>query len=421
LLLVLAFAPSAPAIAQQPAAPAAPATPAASTTTLSVFADCPNVGCDFDYFRTEITAVNWVRDREVSDVHILVTGEDTGAGGRKFTVAFIGLRAYAGLNDTLSFSLPPSFTEDDRRSGLVKHFRIGLVRYLSRTPALSGISVTLPSGSTSGAQTTAKADKWNAWVFSLNASVNGYAEETYKSYSVRGEFRANRITERWKTQFTTRENYNQDENQLDDTTRTIIIRRNYTFTALQARSLTSHLSVGLRADAVSSTYENTRRGIRVSPAVEYNVYPYSQSTRRQLKVEYAVGMADYQYSDTTIYNKVHESLPLHRFSTYLSQKQPWGTIDFRVNGTQYLNDRTKYRVGIGGYAEVKIFKGFSVYGDGGYDIVHDQLSLLKKNFTPQEILLRQFQRGSTYFYYAYFGLQYTFGSIYNNVVNPRFD
>lgn len=38
---------------------------------------------DLDYTRTEITFVNHVRDRKEADVHILITEQDTGSGGRE--------------------------------------------------------------------------------------------------------------------------------------------------------------------------------------------------------------------------------------------------------------------------------------------------------------------------------------------------
>src|SRR5947207_10729638 len=82
--------------------PAQQDTSRALRPTLDVYVDCEDWrACDFDYFRTEITFVNWVRDRQVADVHILVTTQQTGGGGREFTVTFLGLRAFAGLADTL--------------------------------------------------------------------------------------------------------------------------------------------------------------------------------------------------------------------------------------------------------------------------------------------------------------------------------
>ena len=67
----------------------------AQDSALRVFLDCPNTYCDFDYYRTEITFVNWVRDRQFADLHLLITSQGTG-GGAEHTLAFIGLRRFAG-------------------------------------------------------------------------------------------------------------------------------------------------------------------------------------------------------------------------------------------------------------------------------------------------------------------------------------
>ena len=67
-----------PALAQRPADSAT-----VQDSALRVLFDCPNYGpgCDFDFLRTEITWVNWVRDREAADVHALITTQQTGGGG----------------------------------------------------------------------------------------------------------------------------------------------------------------------------------------------------------------------------------------------------------------------------------------------------------------------------------------------------
>src|SRR6267143_921287 len=67
-------------------------------TAVRVFLDCPDTFCDFDYYRTEITFVNWVRDRQFAQVHLLITTQDTG-GGREYTLTFIGLERFAGAAD----------------------------------------------------------------------------------------------------------------------------------------------------------------------------------------------------------------------------------------------------------------------------------------------------------------------------------
>jgi len=53
-------------------------------------------------------------------------------------------------------------------------------------------------------------------------------------------------------------------------------------------------------------------------------------------------------------------------------------------------------------------------------MIHDQLSLPKKELTEEEIILQKRILATQYSYYLSIGFSYTFGSIYSNIVNPRF-
>jgi hypothetical protein len=52
--------------------------------------------------------------------------------------------------------------------------------------------------------------------------------------------------------------------------------------------------------------------------------------------------------------------------------------------------------------------------------VHDQISLAKSSLTLQEIYQQQREFAKSYSYWGSFGLTFSFGSIYNNIVNARF-
>ena len=57
--------------------------PAPMQERLAVFLDCGF--CDGTFLRQEMEYVDWVLDREVADVHVLVTQQTTGAGGQAQT------------------------------------------------------------------------------------------------------------------------------------------------------------------------------------------------------------------------------------------------------------------------------------------------------------------------------------------------
>jgi hypothetical protein len=67
-----------------------------------------------------------------------------------------------------------------------------------------------------------------------------------------------------------------------------------------------------------------------------------------------------------------------------------------------------------------LFKGFSVNMFGNYGWIRDQLYLPGGDYTEAEILLRQRALATSFSYWTSFGISYRFGSIFNNVVNPRF-
>ena len=47
-------------------------------------------GCDMDFIRTEITAVDFYRDNQTADVFLLINNNRSGGGGRQYQLIFIG-------------------------------------------------------------------------------------------------------------------------------------------------------------------------------------------------------------------------------------------------------------------------------------------------------------------------------------------
>ena len=153
--------------------------------------------------------------------------------------------------------------------------------------------------------------------------------------------------------------------------------------------------------------------------MEYNLFPYKESTRRQLRMQYGVGYAHYEYEDETIYLKTQETVPIHYAAIALSARQPWGSLSGNLSHNALLN-RPEFRsTRVYGNANV-IVKGLSLFFGGEYDWIHDQLYLRRGTASTASVLLRQQRLRTSYSYYGNFGLSYTFGSIFNNVVFPRF-
>jgi len=154
--------------------------------------------------------------------------------------------------------------------------------------------------------------------------------------------------------------------------------------------------------------------------LEYNLFPYSQSTRRQFRFLYKAGSKHRRYEETTIHGKDTETLFEESLTLSLESKQPWGTVETALEGSHYFHDFAKNRLELFGQLSLQLFKGVSLELYGSFSLIHDQLSLPQGGATPEEILLRRKQLATQYNYFGSLGLSYTFGSIYNNVVNPRF-
>ena len=168
------------------------------STDIRIYIDSPDYWIDLDYFRTEITFVNYVRDRADADVHILTTTQATGGGGREFTIAFIGLRKFEGQKNTLKFTTKPAETEDTIRRELARYYKIGLMQFVSQSPAVNRIDITCRAPVEEKEKSKPIKDPWNYWTF--RTSVRGYmnGEKTYKYNYLYSTFSANRVTEAWK-------------------------------------------------------------------------------------------------------------------------------------------------------------------------------------------------------------------------------
>ena len=389
--------------------------------SVKVFVDCVNVSCDFDFFRTEITFVDYVRDRKQADVHVLITGEETGGGGENYTLSFIGLGRFAGVDHLLHYVSRVTNTSDETRRGLANTIKLGLVHYVAQTSVAPELQITRTPPK-SGASSTAPAhDPWDFWYLSTNISLYSSGEQSTTSTEVYGSLVASRVTDAWKIKLSGALDWSRSRYTFSDGTDFVNISRSYDATAYAVKSLSPHWSAGARTQASRSTYYNRRLQLTVSPAVEYNVFPYSESTRRQFTFNYGVGLTYLRYDEPTIFDKMKETLPLQSFMMASTFKQPWGSWYTSFEARQYLNDWSKNRLILWNNLNLRVFKGFSVRLSGDIERVHDQIYLPLGTATPEEILVRRSQLATSYSYYLSFGVSYSFGSIHNNIVNTRFD
>ena len=382
--------------------------------TLSVYLDCNR--CDFSYIREEIEFVNYVRDRFQAQVHVFVTDQGTGSGGRKYTLSFIGQERHKGLEHTLTFSSLDTDTRDEVRKGLVEIIKVGLVPYIIDTSVANQLAVSYVNEENRSYQ--AQKDPWNNWVFEIYAGGYFEKESQQERMDIRYGFYATRVTEMWRIQARPYFNYNTRMFDSGDTRVRTISHRNG-FDGFIIRGLTDHWSVGVFGDVISTTFDNLDLRVRVSPAIEYSLLPYSMATRKEITFKYRFNVGHYNYIEETLFEKEEENLLRQSLEGNVRIRQPWGSIFASIEGAHYLHDLSKNRLELYSNFSFRLVKGLSLNLSGNLEIIHDQLSLPRGDASIEEVLLRQRRLSTTFEASGRIGFSYKFGSIYNNVVNTR--
>jgi hypothetical protein len=378
-----------------------------------VFLDCHQ--CDMDYIRTEITFVNFVRDRKQADAFVMVTIMSTAGGGREYTLAFIGQNGFSDLRSTLKYVTKQGETDDDLRRGLVRILKVGLVPYAAKTAMGDFLDVNFERK----VSPMAPIDRWNSWVFNVGASANLRGEQLKNFSAVNGHFSISRVTAGSKLRLGFSEDYSRSSYELDGASYASTTN-SQNFSGLYVVSLDEHWSAGTWLSFAASTYNNLAFSINPSPAVEYSYFPYAESTRRQLRLLYRVGVSFNRYLEETIFDKLNENLLGQTLTMTLEIKEPWGNISSSIQGSNYFHDLSKNRLEFWGGLNLQLWRGLSLGVYGQYSRINDQLSLPKAGASLEDVLLQKTMLATNYNYSFSVGVSYTFGSIYSGVINPRF-
>jgi hypothetical protein len=380
-----------------------------------LFLDCP--GCDVAHIRSEVTFVNHVRDASAADVHVLVTHQPTGAGGRLYTLAFLGRRSFHGVNQTLTYTSRPGNTSSEERDGLTAMLKLGLVPYAAGTPVGERLDVRYRPAPSRPAQSVD--DAWRSWTFEVYGGGNYNTESTQDVWNARYGFYVNRVTADWKVRFRPYFNHNARTIRRQDADDIRINQRRHGVESYLIRSAGPHMGTGVFVDYTTNTLDNVAHGVTVTPAVEYSVFPYTEATRRSVTFTYRIGYELVDYLEETIYEKTAEALLNHSLNASVQTRQPWGSISSGITAQAYLHDTRFHRLAANGTVSFRIGGGVSLNVGGSYQRINDQLGLPRRDASIEDILLQRRRLATAYRGAANVGLSYTFGSLFSNVVNPR--
>ncbi len=385
---------------------------------LKLFLDCES--CDEDYIRQELIYVDYVRDRQQADVHVFSTSSPTGGEGRKYTCNFIGQERFAGLNYQLIYDAPATATADEQRQGFMNLLRSGLMPYLSQTPyqAYLTIDYSGPGADGSSGQGASEEDNWNSWVFVIKGGGQGESERAQDELQYEIELEANRITEAWKIRTKIENRYESEHIRENGKVITSPSSRQ-SANGLIARSVGAKLAIGISGEVNRNTDRNINLGVRMAPAIEYNLFPYAMSERKLLTFTYRIGPQLLDYREETIFEQFREFHTQQSLKLKLDLRQPWGRVQSSLEGSHYLYDSRKNHLTWENDLEIRLFEGLALWIEMDLEAIHDQLNIPMREITLEELLLKRRELLTNYKMEWSIGLSYTFGSIYNSVVNPR--
>lgn len=400
--------------------------PAVPAQRLKVFIDCINAHCDMDYIRTEINIVDFLLDRQAADVHILITEQETGGGGREVQFIFFGQNQLKQMAaDTIRFSTGANATDFERREFFIKYLKLGLTPYILKTGQAKDIVIEMKKKGDDSARSAITKDPWNYWVFRIGVDGHFDADEVYKSSRWSGDLSANRVTDKIKIGFEADAGKNQDSYELEDSSgaKEKIVNKNedYELSHYLVKSLTGHWSYGYEVAFSRSTFSNNKGRALFRTGFEYDIFPYKEVNTKLFTISYLVDVQQKAYFDTTLYDKTKEVLFGHGLEAKLRINQKWGTVFFGTEYHNYLHNWKYLNLEVNAEVDIRITGNltFNIYTSAA--LIRDQLYLPKEGATSQEVLTRRRQLASGYRIFTYFGLNYRFGSKLNNFVNPRFD
>lgn len=403
--------------------PSAPAAAQNGPERIRVFLDCQTRGCSQQEFRTEITFVEWVRDRTVADVHLILTSQSSGAG-TQFVFDFVGLQEFEGDDLRLEHTVSDTDTRDEELEALVRTFKGGLVPYVAQRGYLSALQISeieQTAAAAAAEQQQAPADDpWNLWVFSVGTNFQADGEESQSDYQVGGRLSASRTTPEWKINIGLDGEHRYERFELSDSTTYTNETDDWEFDVLAVRSVSRHWSAGTVMEVNTSTNLNRKVGGRAAAALEWSLYPYGEANRRQFILHYQLGFSRVEYEDTTIFDKTEETLYDQRLVAVYDTRQPWGNISFSAEGSNLLHDWSKYRLEFRTRTRIRLLRGFDMDIEGRYELIRDQVYLPREGQSDEDILRQRRQLATGYEYGVELGFNFRFGSIFNSVVNNRF-
>jgi hypothetical protein len=370
-----------------------------------------------DYVKVKLWYADYVRDPALAQVQVIISTQPTASGGTSYHLFFVGRDNFRGRNDTLSYIAPLENTKRQTRDELTNEMAMGLMPYFS----LNGQQRFFTFEYNDIEQKIKKStDKWKFWVFTLQASPDLTVDQGGTAVAGSGSISAAHITDAWKFRLLSDVviDYNKFKSDSLNYESTELIKH---VNVMLVKSLNEHWSQGTEAGFYSSTFSNILSQYSFALGLEYDIYPYSESINHILTFRYRLKPLYNIYGDTTIYDKEKEFLLNQILDATYTRIERWGNVSTTLTATQFLNYPSQFRVDISAQMDFHIAQGLFLNFGGNLSYIKNQRSISNAGLTPEEIILQHKEILTNYSYGVHIGLTYTFGAIFNNIVNPRYE
>ncbi len=368
--------------------------------------------------RQEVSYVDHVRDQAQANVQLFIYDITNGMGGRSYTLDFKGVGDLESITKELTYDTSNNMTSDMVRKGLVKKIVSGLLPYLLKSGMEDRITYSVSKEEIEDKETKEDDDPWNSWIFEINGQTNLRKESSRRSFDYLIGFETDRITEKWRIRTDLQVNQANSRFFRDDEEFSSRRERYFGYGSI-VRSLSDHWSAGIFGGASYDTYTNLDLAMNITPAIEYNIFPYREVLKREIVFAYKIGFAYNDYIETTIFGEDMESRFQHSMEIQVRFRQQWGSVYSRIRASSFLEDFAKNRVQFYSSLSVRLVKGLSVRFTSNFELIRDQINLPAGSASLEDVLLRQKQIATDFQLRTGVGLSYTFGSAFNNIINTR--
>lgn len=380
---------------------------------IKVFLSCR---CDDDFIKQNTLVFDYVRDRTLSDIEVFVFEITNASGGRNYSFEYKGKNNFQNIENKISTDIPKNLTFSEAREQLLKTYKLGMVYFMQNTAFQNQLEVTFHDVETKSDELTT--DQWKNWVFEVSGSFNFENETSIKEEEYNLGLGVDRVTEMWRVRsdFGMRRSVKffsgDEENYSSERKRTF-------FSGSVVRSLSNHFSTGFFGYYLNDTFRNYRSFVNFSPALEYNFIPYAEVLTREVTLAYKVGYNFYEYFEKTIYGFLNQKMFNQSLTLNLRYREKWGSVYSYLVASQFLDQPDQNRLTLNNNINLRIVRGLSLRISGNFQLIRDQINLPSGEASIEDLLLRQRQISTDFQNRISLGLSYTFGSIFNNIVNTR--